>query len=107
MSHPSSAAALTEVILCLGCNTPESESRIHEAVEFLRQFAAPETLIATPVYHCDNSSYGNALVLFSTPLSIPELTIRTKDYESRCGRTPESKRRGIIEMDIDLVIANG
>lgn len=106
MSIPAPLKTDTEITACLGSNAEDAEHRINAAMDFLRSIPDCRDFVATEVYHCDGSSYGNALVRLRTGMSVEALRAHTKEYERQCGRCAESKARGEISIDIDLVMAN-
>ncbi len=95
------------VIACIGSNMYDCEARICRAIDFLREQSRDGVVMASPIYHCEDSPYGNAVVRLSPSDSLPDLIEKAKAYERRCGRTPESKERGEVVIDIDIVIADG
>ncbi len=46
----------------------------------------------------------NATALFSTALSAEAVTSLLKEIEREAGRRPEEKARGIIRLDLDLLV---
>jgi 2-amino-4-hydroxy-6-hydroxymethyldihydropteridine diphosphokinase len=52
-------------------------------------------------------AYVNVVAIGVTRLALDELLSRLKAIERLLGRTPESKLRGVVEADVDLVIWNG
>lgn len=48
--------------------------------------------------------YLNQAAVMETELSAGELKAFFKDIEKKCGRTPEGKQKGIIPLDIDLLV---
>lgn len=49
------------------------------------------------------NDYLNMVVRVESALPPAELTAMAKAFEAECGRTPQSKLRGSIEMDVDVV----
>lgn len=47
--------------------------------------------------------YLNMVVRATTELTAEQVIALGKKFESECGRTSESKQKGIVEMDVDLV----
>lgn len=47
--------------------------------------------------------YLNMVVRVSSSLPSVEMVALGKDFERECGRTPDSKQRGCVEMDVDVV----
>lgn len=50
-----------------------------------------------------SADYLNMVVRIKTLLSVEKLSAMCKEFEAKCGRTRESKIRGSIEMDIDIM----
>ena len=48
--------------------------------------------------------YLNQLVEATTALTADELTQALKDIEQQMGRTQEDRRRGIVRIDLDLLL---
>lgn len=53
------------------------------------------------------SPYMNAVLLGRTSSDRDSLVAATKDYELVNGRTPESRGRGEVAIDIDIVVWDG
>ena len=51
----------------------------------------------------DNVTYQNCAALLTSEKEIEEVKALFKDMERQAGRTPESKRLGIIPLDIDIL----
>ena len=96
-----------EITVCIGSNADDADAQIRGAIGFMRELSKDGAILSSPIYHCENSPYGNAVVRLSPRLSIPELIEKAKAYERRCGRTPEAKERGEVIIDIDIVMADG
>lgn len=96
--------------ISIGSNLPDGESRITNALAWLRNYAssfAASSIYLTPsVSKSDDSMYFNAVARCVFPLSTKALVDLLKDYELRHGRDAEARRRGIVPVDIDIVVAN-
>lgn len=99
--------SLHELTACIGSNFPDADLRILSALRFLEESTAAKEVITTGVYRLKDSSYSNAIMRWQTALSSDEVRELCKKYERTSGRTPESKARGEISIDIDIVIDNG
>lgn len=60
-----------------------------------------------PVDFVSPYPFHNQTGRFSTPLPQEELSLILKHIENTLGRRPEDKAKGIVKIDIDLVIYNG
>lgn len=71
----------------------------------LTEFAAADLsdIYSTPALNGRSADYLNMVARVSTELPLAELTAQCKEFEAECGRTPESKSRGSIEMDVDIM----
>lgn len=79
------------------------------AEQWLREefsLLASSGVYSTPALNGHSPDYLNMVVSIRTPLSITALTAAAKAFEALCGRTPESKLRGSIEMDVDIIRAD-
>lgn len=47
--------------------------------------------------------YLNMVVRVQTSLDAEQVITLGKAFEEKCGRSAESKKKGIVEMDVDLV----
>lgn len=100
---------MNRIVLGLGSNTPEAEANIHKAILFLSE-RFPD-LIHSSVYKTEpegdavpGTQYYNAVAKASTDLSTYEVISMLKAYETENGRSQVLKEKGIIPIDIDLVI---
>lgn len=98
------------LVLSIGSNNPDRERQMKSAIEWLRkQF---ESVRISDVYEADaengiDGPYLNAVMSANTTLPLDAAVNLTKQWETLCGRTPVSKIKGEIPIDIDIVIWNG
>lgn len=101
-------------ILSIGSNTPEASQLMQAAIERLRREL--RVVAASSVYTSDAVGskagiappYLNAVVAVDTPLDVAALNRLLKSIEQASGRDrsdAEAQRRGLVAMDIDIVIA--
>ena len=68
----------------------------------------PQSLEASPTatqsLEASPTMYLNQLVEATTALTADELTQALKDIEQQMGRTQEDRRRGIVRIDLDLLL---
>lgn len=100
---------MNRIVLGLGSNTPEAEANIRKAIIFLSD-KFPD-LIHSSVYKTEpegdavpGTQYYNAVAKAFTDLTTDEVTSILKAYETENGRCVALKKKGIIPIDIDLVI---
>jgi 2-amino-4-hydroxy-6-hydroxymethyldihydropteridine diphosphokinase len=53
------------------------------------------------------SPFSNQMAAFSTSLSADEVHACFKQLEHEAGRRPEDKARGIVPLDVDLLVYDG
>lgn len=94
-------------IICLGTNT-ESEYHISLAGKVLSDLFPRilwgEIVETVPEETESANSYLNQAAVIETDMSFEELKLLFKDIEKECGRTPEGKQKGVIPLDIDLLV---
>lgn len=93
-------------LLSLGSNCSDGHTRLHDAEAWLRDNFS--NVITSGIYtskalNATSPDYFNMVVTVDSQMSVTELTAAAKEYERQCGRTPQSKLRGCIEMDVDVV----
>lgn len=98
----------TRYLLSLGSNCPDGELRLQRAEEWLRTgFTDVVTsgIYTSKALNAASPDYFNMVALISSTLSVTDMTSAAKVYETSCGRTPASKFRGLVEMDVDIIAA--
>lgn len=94
-----------KVLILLGSNT-YSKLNIDKAKRMLI-FCFPDIAFSkSGITISDTESklpFRNALALFSSELTVEEITAKLKSIESAMGRTPKDKENGRIVIDIDLL----
>lgn len=101
---------MSEVVLSIGSNLNEGHMMVEKAIHFLESRLSD--LQASEIYKTDSVNlsgaiYFNCVVegLFKgTP---EELQTECKKFETLSGRNEEYSKRGIVPIDIDIVIADG
>lgn len=97
----------SRVTLCLGSNC--SSRLVEEAIEWLGTVLTDvrsSGLYSTPPLKGNGDSYFNAVVTGSTSNSLDECNATFKTYERECGRDERCREKGIVPIDIDIVIWN-
>ena len=92
------------VILCLGSNT-DCEANLKSAVSLLRAYFGSirfsEAIYTEPIGLSDSGLFLNQVAVAGTNASLEEA------MEKRLGRMSDSKQKGKIPIDIDLLLWNG
>lgn len=97
---------MTECILTFGSNCPERERMMELAGRWIDSTFGPAVssgVYSTRALNGKSPDYLNMVVCVATKLTAEQLIALGKEFERRCGRSPESKLSGIVEMDVDLV----
>ena len=95
-------------LLSFGSNAPGREQFMERARQWLAQnFANVESsdIDSSPAHNGVAPDYLNMVARGDSELSVTDLTAAAKDFERQQGRTPQSKQRGAIELDIDIIAA--
>ncbi|MDE6682471.1 MAG: 2-amino-4-hydroxy-6-hydroxymethyldihydropteridine diphosphokinase [Muribaculaceae bacterium] len=95
------------VYLSLGSNYGDRRSNVENALlrmeEILKDVRKSE-VYETKAVHGFGPAYFNAVIYGTTNLEYEELNMFLKGYEKECGRTPESKLRNEVVIDLDIVV---
>ena len=98
------------VILCLGSNT-DCEANLKSAASLLRAYFGSirfsEAIYTEPIGLPDSGLFLNQVAVAGTNASLEEVRRAVKAMEKRLGRMPDSKQKGKIPIDIDLLLWNG
>lgn len=101
---------MNHALISLAANDEKKETTIAYALRLIESYCV--ILNQTPVYRSEAAgesqqpSYANALLQVETDQEYEELRRRFKSLEHDAGRTPASKERGIIPLDIDIISWN-
>lgn len=101
---------MNHALISLAANDEKKETTIAHALRLIESYCV--ILNQTPVYRSkaagesQQPSYANALLQVETDQEYEELRRRFKSLEHDAGRTPASKERGIIPLDIDIISWN-
>lgn len=98
------------VILCLGSNT-DCEANLKSAASLLRAYFGSirfsEAIYTEPIGLPDSGLFLNQVAVAGTNASLEEVRRAVKAMEKRLGRMSDSKQKGKIPIDIDLLLWNG
>ena len=102
--------ALAECSACLGSNT-DCEANLKSAVSLLRAYFGSirfsEAIYTEPIGLSDSGLFLNQVAVAGTNASLEEVRRAVKAMEKRLGRMSDSKQKGKIPIDIDLLLWNG
>lgn len=94
------------VLIGIGSNITDGAANVARAAEALCEFAEPmgwSGVYATEPLSGKGAPYSNAVAVVTTFLSLGELELRLKRYETENGRNAEARSRGEVPVDLDLV----
>ncbi len=99
---------VTKIIISLGSNAGQ-EQHMRQARGLLTK-TFPD-MVFTPVLWtspvgmpCGAAMFQNGLAVADTDMVVDEVQRVFKEVERLCGRRPEDKAKGIVAMDIDLLL---
>lgn len=100
-----------EVVLGLGSNCGDRKASVAKAISSLKSILknakASRIYETQPVGHSGSTNYMNAVVSGIFTGDPEDLEGLCKDYELREGRDAEARAKGLVPIDIDIVIAAG
>ena len=98
---------MTKLYLSVGSNFGSKKDNVAKALEWLENVLTNthcSSIYETPEVHGYGPSYFNAVLGGSTDLSLYNVNKILKEYERKSGRTPESKERKEVIIDLDIVL---
>lgn len=94
----------------MGSNT-DSEANLNAADALLRDYFETirfsEAIYTEPIGMPDSGLFLNQVAVAATEAPLEEVKQAVKEMEKRLGRMPDSKQKGMIPIDIDLIQWNG
>lgn len=93
----------------LGSNTPDCEYQIEQAIEYLLgrlEKASASSVYESEAFNGKDKPYLNAVVHGYTNADNDAVVRYLKEWEVQCGRTMEESLKGVVKIDLDLVIWN-
>lgn len=97
---------MTFCLLSIGSNAPDAPeimARTRQRICTLLNEAECSDIYSTKALNGHSPDYLNMVAAGTTELSASALTSLCKEIENENGRSPQSKQRGVVELDIDLV----
>ena len=95
--------------ISIGSNSNDKEKQINNCLLWIKanfDFIAVSDIYNSPATNGKDPDYMNAVAIIKSEESHQNLVKNFKDYESSCGRTDDSKIKGEIPIDLDIVIWN-
>lgn len=101
---------MNTALISLASNTPDKQGQMEQAFAELQAMGiitdSSSIYETAPYGNPHHPNYLNAVARICTPVEYPELYDTLKTLEQAHGRTPQSKQRGEIPLDIDIVVWN-
>lgn len=100
---------MNKVVLSIGSNCSERETQMNACVAWLTEKLLNVNVshtYETPALNGIDNSYLNAVIMGYASVDYDELRLLFKQYEKDCGRNIDSKKNGIVPIDIDIVVWN-
>ena len=100
---------MNSLVLSIGSNSKDREWQVKNCITWLK--GNLDGVTTSYIYNtkADNGvapDYLTAEMKAKCREELPEITGMLKKYETVCGRTPMSKKKGDIPMDLDIIIWN-
>lgn len=100
---------MNHFFLSIGSNTTDKMERLRQAGLWLADnfsdVLCSEIYTSAPVSGV-GPDYANMVARISAESDAAQMALIAKEYERKCGRTPESKALGCVPIDVDVVICN-
>ncbi len=100
---------LSEVIISLGSNHGNRIGNVAKAIEWLHCFSDNfkcSSIYETPEIHGKGDPYMNAVVRLYTSNPLDTMQLLTKAFERDNGRDEKCRSKGMVPIDIDIVVWN-
>jgi 2-amino-4-hydroxy-6-hydroxymethyldihydropteridine diphosphokinase len=100
---------MNKLIISIGSNSPDQDIQMENAISFLK--SRFKNVLVSSIYESEalngnDADYLNAVAIAETNLTCEDATKSLKEWEMQSGRTPESKLKGSIPIDLDIVVWN-
>lgn len=110
MGEHNAAEGQSTVVISFGSNTERKGENVLEALEWFGALvpgARVSHIYETAAVGGGTRPYMNAVGIGSTDMCLQSITMAAKAYEQNHGRDHESRARGEVPIDIDVVMWNG
>lgn len=100
---------MNKVVLSIGSNSDDCFIKMNNCIKWLStEIIDIKTshIYSTPAVNGKDRDYLNAVASGYSRCEFEDLKYRFKQYEQLSGRTLESKKKGVIPIDIDIVMWN-
>lgn len=101
---------MVNVVISIGSNCGDRKSAVSQAIEWLKTILIQikvSAIYETPCALKSGPSYMNAVIEGFYQGTGIELDGLLKEHEHKKGRTPECREKGMVPVDLDIVIMDG
>ena len=98
---------MERVVIGLGSNMPDGESKLRMAMEVLSGLLSCQVhsdIYATKPLSGKGPDYRNAVLMGETSLTFEDLNTELKRLETDSGRDASAREHGEVPLDLDIVI---
>lgn len=99
---------MSEIVLSVGSNL--KAGYVEKAIAWLESVLTEcraSHIYTTPAVQGYGDPYTNAVVMARSDMDCNELNRIIKEYELSCGRDDNARAKGIVPIDIDIVVVAG
>ena len=101
---------MNNVVLSVGSNSPDRQWQMESVIRYIESMlknVCSSSIYETLALNGKDAPYLNAVIVADTDMSIDDAKKFFKQWEALCGRNKVSKLKGVIPIDIDIVVWNG
>lgn len=96
-------------LICIGSNYNKERNILFARTQLSAVFPSiryGDELHTEPIKINNPETFLNQMAIFTTSLTMDEVSAKLKEMESLAGRTPENKQKQQIPLDIDILMYN-
>ena len=100
---------MNTIVISIASNTIDRRWQMEHGIDWLKKNltgAKVSSVYNTSAVNGRDHDYLNAVMTGRTRKSLEEIEAFFKQYENVCGRTQANKVRGIVPIDIDIIMWN-
>ena len=100
---------MIKTVLAIGSNCGDRRQHVMDAIKWIEEVSWIEkssSLYFSPDIKGTGHTYLNAVVVAEFDGGADEFNGLIKEYEKRAGRDAECRKRGLVPIDIDIVISD-
>ncbi|MCF0185456.1 MAG: 2-amino-4-hydroxy-6-hydroxymethyldihydropteridine diphosphokinase [Bacteroidaceae bacterium] len=101
---------MNKYVLSIGSNCPVRQANMMNLIRLLKREFPTDFWISetyeSPALNGISPAYLNAVAVVFSEQNHNDMRSMMKSFEQKFGRNTESKKSGIVEMDLDIVIVN-